>query len=250
MRSNVDPPGPGAEAGPVWTRGRTRHRRQLCRADIVRAAMEIGDAEGLAAVSIRRIATHLGARTMSLYSHIDKKEDLLELMVDELIGEVLVPPGELPPHWREAISLIARRSRAMMRRHPWAVKLVNQYTTIGPNRLRHLEQSLEALDELGLPPEKAVQIVHHIDSYMIGCTLREIVDDEMFRRYGVTHADAKSAAMPYLRQLVAEGDFPRLAPLVEATTQPADPEQRFERGLSWLLDGIARTFAPGETPSA
>ncbi|GAB2839951.1 TetR/AcrR family transcriptional regulator C-terminal domain-containing protein [Actinocorallia aurea] len=244
MRSNVDPPDTGAGAGPVWTRGRARQRRPLCRADIVRAAMEIGDAEGLAAVSIRRIATHLGARAMSLYSHIDKKQDLFELMIDELLAEILIPDGEMPKDWRAAISEIARRERAMMLRHPWAVKLVNQHTTIGPNRLRHLEQSLEALDELGLPAEKAVQIVHHVDAYMVGCAMRELTDLEMFRRYGVTKADAKSAALPYLRELVAEGDFPRLAPLIDRAPHHPDPQERFERGLSWLLDGIEHTFAP------
>lgn len=206
--------------------------------------MEIGDAEGLSAVSIRRIATHLGARAMSLYSHIDKKEDLFELMIDELLTEILIPPGELPRGWRAAISEIARRERAMMLRHPWAVKLVNHHTAIGPNRLRHLEQSLEALDELGLPADKAVLIVHHVDAYMVGCVLREISDREMVRRYGVTHADAKTAALPYLRQLVAEGDFPRLAPLVDNPVRvQADPEERFERGLAWLLDGIEHNFA-------
>ncbi len=245
----ADPTGPPG-ADPVWTRDVQPRRPPLSRADIVRAAIEIGDAEGLAAVSIRRIAARLDARAMSLYSHIDKKEDLLDLMVDELMGEILVPQGTLPTGWREAISAIVRLERAALLRHPWAVELIGQRTAIGPNRLRRLEQSLQALDELALPAETAMAVVSAVDQYTLGCVVREVMDAELHRRHGVTRADAKAASLPYLRRLATAEEFPRLAPLLERGFRAhPDPETRFERGLSWMLNGIAHDLA-GAAPSA
>lgn len=246
LNADPSPAGPSGppSADPVWTRGTHLRRPPLTRADLVRTAMEIGDSEGLAAVSIRRIATRLGVRAMSLYSHIDKKEDLLDLMADELLVEVLVPPGELPTGWREAISTIVRLERRALLRHPWAVELAGQCPTIGPNRLRHIEQSLAALDELHLPVEKAITIVGAVDQYMLGCVVTEVMDAEIVRRHGVTRADAKAAVLPYLHELAAAGDFPRLTPLLEkGVGSHPDPETRFERGLAWMLDGIEHNLA-------
>src|SRR5258708_16715765 len=93
---------------PIWARTKDAPRPALSRASIVAAAIAIADAEGIDAVSIRRVAAELGTRAMSLYTYIARKEDLLDLMSDEINAELLIE-GELPAHWRRAVSQVSRR---------------------------------------------------------------------------------------------------------------------------------------------
>src|SRR4051794_27652562 len=104
---------------PVWSRLPPERPPRLTREVIVEAGLRLADAEGLDAVSIRRVAAVLDARPMTLYSHIDRKEDLLDLMFDRLAGTVL--EGEpLPSGWRDALVVIASRKRRVCLAHPWA----------------------------------------------------------------------------------------------------------------------------------
>src|SRR4051795_8196689 len=108
----------GSQLQTPWNRPSDSRPAGLSREAIVAAAVEIADEEGLEAVSIRRIATKLETRPISLYSHIETKEELIDLMMDEVIGEVVLP-GELPADWREALRRIAQATRAAARAHPW-----------------------------------------------------------------------------------------------------------------------------------
>ena len=103
-------------------------------------------AEGLDAVSMRRVASELGVGTMTLCYYVATRDELLALMNDAMMGELVVPAGELPSDWRAALGLIAHRSRAAFRRHPWAIE--EPPGTLGPNAMRHFEQSLAAVDGL------------------------------------------------------------------------------------------------------
>lgn len=245
----------GAEQtqGPVWAREAARRRTKLTREAIVAAAIKVADAEGVDAVSIRRVATELGARTMSLYTHIERKEDLLDLMSDEARAETLVE-GELPGDWREAISAVARRTREAIRRHPWLVDLVSRRVNVGPNGLRHGEQSLAALSPLRIAPEWKLRIIAAVDDYTLGFVIREVMQQETPRRYAWTEAERDALMRPYLRELIDSGEFPHLAPLltdgapgvdgVDGVGGENDADDAvgddFERGLRWMLDGIAR----------
>ncbi|WP_433516812.1 TetR/AcrR family transcriptional regulator [Nonomuraea sp. CA-143628] len=219
----------------VWSRPAPQRRPALTREAIVAAAITIADAEGLGAVSIRRVATELGARAMTLYSYIERKEDLLDLMADEIAAEVLVDEP-LPEDWREAILTIARREREMVLRHPWRVDLISQRVSVGPNGLRHVEQSLAALDGLAVDQPAKWRILAAIDDYSLGFIVRESLERAAPRRMGVSDAERTALAEPYMRELVASGAFPRLAPLIEGGVAGAD--DTYERGLNWLLDGI------------
>lgn len=199
------------------------------------AAIVIADAEGLGAVSIRRVATELGARAMTLYSYIERKEDLLDLMADEVAAEVLIDEP-LPEDWRAAILTIARREREVVRRHPWRVDLVAQRVSVGPNGLRHVEQSLAALDGLEVDQLTKWRILATVDDYSLGYIIRESLERAAPRTMGVNDAERAAIAEPYIGELVASGAFPRLAPLIEGGVAGAD--DTYERGLNWLLDGI------------
>ncbi|WP_206061252.1 TetR/AcrR family transcriptional regulator [Nonomuraea basaltis] len=221
----------------VWSRPTPPRRPALTREAIVTAAIAIADAEGLAAVSIRRVATELGARAMTLYSYIERKEDLLALMLDEVAAEVLID-GPLPADWREALLLIARRERELVRRHPWRVDLISQGAVVGPNGLRHVEQKLAALDGLGLDRLTAWRILAAYNDYMSGFVVRESLERAAPRQRGINEAERAAVAEPYIKELVESGEFPRLAPMIEQGVPGAD--DNFERGLRWLLDGIER----------
>jgi AcrR family transcriptional regulator len=215
---------------PVWAREERKRRTTLSREAIVRAALAIADAEGLDAVSIRRVATDLGARTMSLYTYIERKEDLLDLMADEVGAEVIVP-GELPGDWREATLAIARRERAATLRHPWMIDLVARQSmggSVGPNTLRHLEQTLEALDSLDADEQLKWKLVAAVSDYTTGFLVREAREQ--------AHRGA-TEVQTYLRQVVAGGDFPHLGRMLASGPLRME-DNNFEQGLVWLMDGL------------
>jgi len=216
---------------PVWARDERKRRSTLSREAIVRAAIAIADAEDLDAVSIRRVAADLGARAMSIYTYIERKEDLLALMGDEVAAEVIVP-GELPADWREATLAIARRERAAVQRHPWMIDLAarrSQAGQIGSRMLQHLEQSIAALDTLDADDTLKYKLIAAVSDYTTGFVVREARE----------RAQRETAEIDaYLRQVAASGEFPHLAKMLRAGP-PRMEDNNFEQGLVWLLDGLA-----------
>src|SRR5580658_10725345 len=108
------------EQGPIWTRPEPAGRKpRLRREQIAATALAIADAEGFAAVSMRRVAAELGSGTMSLYRYISTKSELAALIDDALMAETVVPDEELPGDWRSALTMVAYRTRDVYLRHPW-----------------------------------------------------------------------------------------------------------------------------------
>jgi AcrR family transcriptional regulator len=218
---------------PVWARDKPRRRPVLSRDAIVTAALTVADTEGLDAVSIRRVAADLGVRPMSLYTYIDRKEDLLALMMDEVNAEVLFG-ADLPSGWREAITAIARRTREVVLRHPWMTDLVAHNAGLGPNALRHVEESIKALRELGLSPRSTVEVISAVDKYVTGHIYFEVAKHSV--------AAVTVAHRPYFDALLATGEFPELSRLAKEDLAIDGTEDAFEHGLSWLLDGVAASI--------
>ena len=127
--------------------GKGRRRPALTPEAIVAAAIRIADDDGLEAVSIRRIASEIDARPMSLYDHFVNKDALLAAMADEVVGEVLVDPP-LPDGWREALAAISRQLYAMLVRHPWLVVVTSKHPRFGPNSEKQAAQFAEAMSGL------------------------------------------------------------------------------------------------------
>jgi AcrR family transcriptional regulator len=204
----------GADSGHgIWTRPEPGVRQsRFSREQIAAAALSIADAEGFDAVSMRRIASSLGAGTMSLYRYIQTKDELLDLLDDALLAEALVP-GELPAGWRDALSLIARQIRRAHLSHPWAVSVLqhSDASRAGPAALRHAEQQAQALDGAPLSAAQKLDLVAIVSDYVTGHLLRA----------------------------------------AESRADPAGLDDRFELGLRLLIDGFAAASA-GDTsaPSA
>jgi AcrR family transcriptional regulator len=228
---------------PIWLRPEPGGRRpSLTRDRIAAVAVEIADAEGFEAVSMRNVARALGVGTMSLYHYIRTKDDLVALVDDRLLAEVVVPEGELPEDWREALATIARRSHAAWAQRPWTL-YAWQGARIGPNGMKHMEQSLGAVSGLGLTRAEQLELITLVDDYAIGFTLRQRdlpqlrADDwaELDAMTGYMAAQIESGEFPALKAFV--GDADPAAAWREVAADAFD-EDRFERGLQTLLDGI------------
>lgn len=239
---------------PIWTRPEPGTRRpRFSRDQIAAAALAIADSEGFDAVSIRRIATALGAGTMTLYRYISAKSDLVTLMDDAIMAEFLIPDGEMPADWREALAMIARYTRAALLRHPWAVLALQggagaaQDGGFGPNGIHHFEQSLAAVADAPLDTAAKLDLITLIDDYVFGHVLRA---GEIQARSAGQDQGHTAEIVQYIQRQIATGRYPHLEKLTDdpAAQTVADPgrlDERFERGLRALLDGAAADATAG-----
>src|SRR5919198_5201141 len=160
------------EDQPIWVRPEPGERRPAyTREQIAETAIAIADAEGFEAVSMRRIAAELGAGTMTLYYYVRTKDELIALMDDAIMGELIIPDGELPDGWRDGIAEIARRTHAIFVRHPWSLESLRNAEG-GPNGFRHVEQSLAVAARTGLPADQLLELTLLIDDYVFGQVIR------------------------------------------------------------------------------
>ncbi len=205
--------------------GKGGRRQPLTAEGITAAAVKLADAEGLEAVSIRRIAAVLDARPMSLYNHFDSKDDLLAAMADEVSREVLVEPP-LPEEWREAVRAIAMRLYAAMITHPWLVVLFGRQPSFGPNATKLAKQMAEAVSTLPLEQAEVWTMLGTVNDYVLGHTLRAVA---------VVKPEALDNVIPESEL----ANSPELASLPKWLRSRASVE-RFETGLQVVLDGVER----------
>ena len=236
---------------------RAPRRPRFTREQIAATALAIADAEGFEAVSMRRVAAELGAGTMTLYHYVRTKDDLLALMDDAIMGEVLVPDGELPRHWRERCA----RSRALARRvraPPVGASRRCRARAVGPNGMRHFEQSLAAV---------------------VGSTIAGRRSSSSCSRSSTTTCSATSCARPRIGRPAPVGGVapPELMAYIESQLESGEPTRRsrrcsrrdeprpspgraspsrrsirsrFDRGLERLLDGIEARLGAATAPSS
>ena len=228
----------------LWMRGLGAGRKPRFAHDDVRAAaMRIADHEGIDALSMRRLAAELQAPTMTLYYYVRTKDELLSLIVDAVMAEVVLPAEEeLPEDWKEAMVVIASRSRDVLLRHPWTTS-VREGPSIGPSSVRHFDQSLQALAHLDQPFRVKLDILNAVDEYVFGyCS--QVGDEASF---GPT-----PEMIEYIEQLVAEGSYPQIEALMaelgmdglwHLVEEQFTDGDRFLRNVHRLLDGIERSLA-------
>ncbi|MEU6129424.1 TetR/AcrR family transcriptional regulator [Saccharopolyspora sp. NPDC047091] len=227
------------EHEPIWAAPAPGTRKpRFTREQIAAAALALADAEGFEAVSMRRVAAELGAGTMTLYHYVRTKDDLIALMDDAVMAEGLLPADALPAEWRAALTAIAHRTRDVLLRHPWSMQGLRG-ARLGPNALRHADQSFAALAHTPLDAEAKIALLGAVDDYVQGNVLR--TDDPQ-------HGELSADTTRFVREQLAHGDLPQLRALLG----DADPgsawarlsgtgsaRQRFADGLDALLDGVA-----------
>jgi AcrR family transcriptional regulator len=241
---------PAEHGGPyeVWIRDRPATRRpRFNRDDIADAALRVVDAEGIDALSMRRLAAELGAGTMTLYHYVKTKDELFALLVDRVMSELILADDEFPTEdWRAAMTAIARRTREVMSRHPWVFDIAVD-PAVGPNGVRHFDQSLQALAGLDLDLGQRMDILFAVDEYTFGHCLHGRTDPaqeagdetwEAMSRYVVELASALN--LPAVSALIDEYGVEQLW---QAMRDYEADENRFQRNLDRLLDGIERDLA-------
>jgi AcrR family transcriptional regulator len=257
IATNDAGPGPshaeGQIAPPPWQRlpdrpGR-RRREPISREAIVTAAIGLLDREGLAALSMRRLAEELGTGAASLYWHVGSKDGLLDLVFDELIGEEQIPDPD-PPRWQEQLKDIARAQRRVSLRHPYLVRISIGRIPMGPNALRFSERVIAILRAGGLPPRLAVQGYLLLISTVNGFTMDETgVEDPGAENPGRSSLptdpaelqEAANMARDYVASLPAE-QFPNMVGLADEFAF-ADADERFGMLIEIFVDGLARRAA-------
>ncbi|MEP7023244.1 MAG: TetR/AcrR family transcriptional regulator C-terminal domain-containing protein [Actinomycetota bacterium] len=250
---NPGRPSPGRPgSGHPGPRGGQRQRQQrspsLTRGEIVDAAIAVADAEGAAAISMRRIAQVLRAGTMSLYWHVDNKEHLLDLMLDTVLGETTVP--EDATDWRSALRAIACSDRVVLHRHRWVMDFIGGRPPLGPHVLINLEHAMAALDSLELDTATTMTVLTTVNTYVLGVVLRELRELRAQRDLDASGFDGTQLAAgmaEWKKRLQADGRFGHFLRIIEDDVDPDSAETRdarFEFGLDCLLDGIAIQVQP------
>jgi AcrR family transcriptional regulator len=219
-----------------------RSREPLTRERVIEAALRVMDEEGLEAVSMRRVAREVGVEAMSLYHHVEDKEDLLDGVCESVMAEFVFPaPSQ---DWRENCRRGARAWRQLLRRHPNVMRLFAEQR--GPIRtvesIRPTEFALRILRSSGLSDRDTAQAFHAFGGYIQGFVMMELgsiaggSDEEHLK----AHAELV-AALP--------GEFPTLE-TVGPYFAECEPDEQFEFGLDLLIRGLESKIGSGQEPPA
>ncbi len=220
---------------------RTRPRRKeqqpaLGRAQIVAAAIRLLDAEGIEALSMRKLGTGMGAAATSLYRHVASKDELIELVVDEVYGELEVPGAASAAEWRDAVSRSGHGLRAMALRHPWVASVLGRVGVahLGPNLVRVSERMLALFRTAGFTAEEAAPAMKAVLSYVVGASTGEAAHLSLLARSGRSEQERSQSPRPAEEQAAKEGRDPwKLR------------EETFDYGLQRVLDGLETRLSRG-----
>ena len=209
-------------------------RTPLNRERVLRAAMAYADEHGLDALTMRALGQALGVQAMSLYNHVRHKDDLLDGLVDTVIGEIEVPAVET--HWKTAMRLRAQSAHEVFLRHPWAAGLVTSRAAPAPAMMRYLDATFGFLRRAGFPPEMVDHASNAIDSHIYGFTLQKL---NFPFDWGAVR-DVAGSYLPMMRQ----GGYTYVAELIEHVVESEyGGVNDFNFGLDLLLDGLERRLA-------
>lgn len=211
-----------------------RSHLPLNRERVLRAAIALADQHGIDALTMRRLGQALGVEAMSLYKHVANKDDILDGIVDLVVGEIELP--ETPPDWRAAMWQRATSAREVFARHPWVVGLMESRLHPGPSTLHYHNWVLGQLRAGGFSVEMAAHAFALLDSFIFGFAIQEasLPFD--------TSEEAEVVADDIMQQLPV-GMYPHLVEI--ATEHVMKPgyafSNEFEFGLKLILDGLERT---------
>lgn len=215
----------------------TRGRKPTVTLDqIVTTAVEIADAEGLDAVSMRRIASELGLGTMSLYRHVPGKSELLDLMLDRVNAPRR--PGS-QGGWKARLRECAYGFYELYTSHPWLLQVDQSRPLLGPNTMAGLEAIMGGLSDLPMTDQHKMIVVISLDSLVTGIARQEINAVRAVERTGVTDEQFWAAQAPVLEKAMSSGDYPVMGALDEDTFN-LTWEDTMDLAVSAFIDGLER----------
>jgi AcrR family transcriptional regulator len=246
-QSGADKPG----QLPWWPRVRERgaEREPLSLGQIVEAAVKVIDAEGLEAFSMRRLGQELGAGATSIYWHVRDKDQLIDLVLDEILAEVEL--REDPAWtWRERAANVAREFRAVLRRHPNLAAVFGSRISIGPNTLRGIEHMLAVLRSAGFAGTDLTLAFSAVLNFAMGTGIME--------SRGLTGPETEGKSEEEVQQMfvgmlasLPEDEYPNLRRFIpDSNYEDVSEDAQFEYGLQRLLDGIEADLARREKLAA
>ena len=206
-------------------------RSPLTRARILRAGVDLADADGIAGLSMRRLAQELGVEAMSLYHHVARKSDLLDGMLDIVYGEMARPAAE--GEWRADMRAAATSAKDTLLRHEWACRLLMDRASPGRLRFEWMDSILGRLRAAGFSPNLTHHAYHAIDSHVVGFVLWVLP-------YVAATREQPDLAENAIRDFPIDG-LPHLAEHIQQHLEdrPGDTSE-FEFGLDLVLDGLER----------
>ncbi|MEV0070221.1 TetR/AcrR family transcriptional regulator [Amycolatopsis sp. NPDC050768] len=215
---------------------------KLTVADVVATATRLADADGLEAVTMRRVADELGVAPMSLYTYVPGHAELIDLMLDDAHGELT---AELPSTgWRDALTTVAEDLWRLYHRHPWLLQITTARPPLGPNTFAKYERELSALDGLDLDELELDAVVGLVIGLVQGTARGSIDAVRLARRSGLTDAEWWERSAPVLAEIPAAdaANFPRASRVGTVAGQAhgaaTNPEHHFRFGLARILDGV------------
>ena len=233
---------PESRSDMAKTESRSREERApLSRERVLYGAVAVADAGGIAGLTIRSLARELGVKPMSLYHYVAGKDEILDGIVDLVFSEIDLPsPGG---DWTSQMRRRAVSARQALRRHPWAIGLMESRANPGPATLRHHDATLATLRAAGFSVAKTAHAYALLDSYIYGFALQEATLP--FNAETVT--EAAEAIMPHFA-----GEYPHLAEMAtEHIMRPGyDFGSEFEIGLGVILDALTRSIPGRPAPQA
>lgn len=215
------------------TRPAAEPRAPLRKERVLHAAVELADRNGIESLSMRKLAQELGVEAMSLYNHVRDKEDILDGIVDVVIGEIEVPPTT--PDWRTSLRQTVMSARKVLLRHPWAPRVIESRTNPSPATFQYFESVIGILRAGGFSVDTTHHALHVLGSRVFGFT------QELFKDSTDLAPGPETAAM--YAQMADK--FPNMIEMARAVSHEGglggcDDDVEFEFALDLMLDGLAR----------
>jgi len=245
---NIDDPDPAPDdsdapapaLNSVWTRPQRRQKEQLTRERIVAEAIALLDEEGIEALSMRTLGQRLGAGATSLYRHVASKDELIELVTDEVYGELDVPEITDPASWRLALYVNAHSLREVGLRHMWLMNVLGQVglNYLGPNVVSVTQRSLAILTTAGFDMHEAARAMSTVSSYVIGITSAEAGWLSALRRRGMSEHEWYRVVGPQMASAANDAGLAEIY-LEELKNDPTQARLgNFVYGLDLILDSL------------
>lgn len=204
---------------------------------VVAAGIAIADAEGIEALSMRRLAKELGMGTMSLYRYVPGKPELISLMLDRVLGAPADQFADLGDDWRAVLDRAARDGRRTYLLHRWLLQVNVARSLIGPSSMASIDATLAALRSLPMSDRDKLSVITAIDGFVVGTVRTELLYEKGAEETGVSDEEFWELQIPYFNAAMETGRYPTMMALDEDAFD-GPWEETFELGLSAMLDGL------------